>query len=114
MNAFTPTESLSAAVVDEKLFTGFQLTDTLVIDLYGSLPDLSAHPDDEQGGYIVSGVTVSGHMADISELFTGSQLDAMGKWLDYKDSPSATLRSVAETKKYEAMRPPYERNRGLN
>ena len=114
MNAFTPTESLSAAVVDEKLFTGFQLTDTLVIDLYGSLPDLSADPDDEDGGYIVAGVTVSGHMADISELFTGAQLDAMGVWLDYKDSPNASHRRIAEVNRIQATRPPYDRNRGLN
>ncbi len=110
MNART--ESLSAAVTDELLFSGFQMTDTLVLDLYGSLPDLLAETE-EDGGYIVSGVTVSGSKVDICELFTGAQLDAMSVWLDYKDSANDTHRRIAERNRLEATRPPYSRNRGL-
>lgn len=108
MNART--DSLSAAVVDPRIATAVQFTDTLVLDLYGSLPE--GDPEDG-GGYIVSGVSVSGCAADISELFTKTQLDSFATWLDYKDSSSDALRRVADRALTEATRPPFERNRCL-
>lgn len=94
------------AVTGELLHAGWQHTDTLQLDLYGSKPT----GDD---GYQVESVTVHGHHVDICELFTGRQLELMGEYLDFKDDTNPNLRAVADRKRSEAMRPPYDRNRGL-
>jgi hypothetical protein len=107
MNNVTEQQHLSAPVVDELLESGVQMTDTLLIDLYGSGPD-------GEDGHLVSGITVSGSKVDISELFTGAQLDNFSRWLDYKDSTSESLRRVSARELCEATRPPYDRNRGLS
>lgn len=78
------------------LFAGFQLTDTLQIDLYGD--------HSEEGGYSVESVTVAGHNVDIVELISGRQLIKMGEWLDHKDAMTPTGKSVARNAMHEAMR----------
>lgn len=102
MNHATATRHLlpvAALVQGALLFSGFQLTDVLLVDLYGSRPTA----DD---GHIVEGVTLTGDKRDIGELLSKAQLDDMGQWLDFKDDTNPTLRSYAATKKHTAMRGP--------
>jgi hypothetical protein len=79
------------------LFAGFQMTDTLQVDLYGERP---THDE----GHVVQGVTVAGHGIDISELISGRQLDKLGEWLDHKDVMGELPQRVAANAKHEAMR----------
>lgn len=78
------------------LFAGFQMTDTLQIDLYGD--------HSEEGGYSVESVTVAGHNVDIVELFSGRQLEKMGEWLDHKDVMGELPQRIAANAKHEAVR----------
>lgn len=100
-NATAPPHLLSAAVLVQGvlLHSGFQLTDTIMVDLYGSLPD-------EGDGHIVEGVTLMGDKRDIGELLSKAQLDEMGQWLDFKDDTRPALRAHAERAKHTAMRGP--------
>jgi hypothetical protein len=100
MNARTAPHIFSAPVTGTLLYAGFQQTDTLQLDLYGEEPD-------EEGGYTVTGVTVSGHNVDISELFSADQLNDMSEWLQFKDDTNPTLRDHAMGAKHRAMRGPY-------
>lgn len=98
MNAPANQAYFQPKVQGELLFSGFQLTDTLMVDLYGSLPT-------EDDGYIVEGVALAGQQIDIAVLLRAEQLDDMGQWLDFKDDTNPTLRRVAEQKKHAVMRP---------
>ena len=79
------------------LYSGFQMTDTLQVDLYGDLPD-------QDDGYTVQSVTVRGHCIDISGLISGHALEKMGEWLDFKDDTNPNRRAWAMNAKHEAMR----------
>lgn len=103
MNARTTPAHLAPAVTGVLLFSGWFQTDTLQLDLYGSLPD-----EDEEN-YTVESVTVHGHTVDIVELFTGTQLRAMGAYLAFKDDTNPTLRRHADDKRYEAQQGPWEK-----
>lgn len=105
MNAPVHAAHLTTHLSGELLLSGWQHTDTLQLDLYGSLPT-------EDDGYIVESITVHGHHVDITELFTASQLEHMGKHLDFKDDTNPTLRRVAEHAKFQAVQGPWEKNRG--
>lgn len=83
----------------ELLYSGFQMTDTLQVDLYGERPD-------QDDGYTVNSVTVAGHNVDISELISGRSLEKMGEWLDFKDDVRGMGREIAARAKHEAMRLP--------
>lgn len=85
------------APTGELLFSGFQLTDTLQVDLYGELPD-------GDGGFVVESVTVAGHNVDISGIISGHQLEKMGEWLDFKDDMRPVGKSIAASAKHEAVR----------
>lgn len=100
-NATAPRHLLPAAALVQGalLFSGFELTETLLVDLYGSRPTA-------EDGHIVEGVTLTGDKRDITELISRSQLGDMGQWLDFKDDTNPTLRSYAATKKHTAMRGP--------
>ena len=100
MNArINPTISQPTEVTGSLLYTGYQLTDTLQVDLYGSESDA----DDELE---VTGVTLTGHKTDITELFSGHQLHAMGQWVQFKDDTNPTLRAVADRARYDIARLP--------
>ena len=100
MNArINPTISQPTEVTGELLYTGYQLTDTLQVDLYGA----EADADNELE---VIGVTVTGSKTDITELFSGHQLHAMGQWIQFKDDTNPTLRAHADRAKHNACRLP--------
>lgn len=86
-------------VTGDLLFAGFQMTDTLQLDLYGYKPT-------GECGYEVTGVSVStdANHTDISELLSAKQLDAMGEWLDHKDVMGGTAQRIAANAKHEAVR----------
>lgn len=86
-------------VTGDLLFAGFQMTDTLQVDLYGDLPNCEV-------GYEVTGVCVSTdqNRTNIVELFSGKQLDAMGEWLDHKDVMGELPQRIAANAKHEAVR----------
>lgn len=106
MNAFTAPANLTDTC--ELIGRSFQHTDTLFLDLYGSLPD-----EDEEHYIVehvyVAGTTVRTEANDLVELFTGKQLRAMGEYLTFKDDTNPTLRRHAADKKYEAVQGPFER-----
>lgn len=89
--------SFGAAPTGELLFAGFQMTDTLQVDLYGERPT-----SDE--GHVVQSVTVAGHNVDISELLSARQLGKMDEWLDHKDAMGELSQRIAANAKHEAMR----------
>lgn len=82
------------------LCSDWQHTDTLQLCLYGELPT-------EDDGYTVTGVTVPGSFINIIDLFTGTQLEKMGEWLDHKDVMGEQPQRIAMHAKHEAMRGPY-------
>lgn len=86
-----------AAPQGELLFSGFQITDTLQVDLYGDRCGFD-------GGFCVESVTVTGHNVDISELISGRQLEKMGEWLDHKDRMDGLGKGIAASAKHEAVR----------
>ena len=102
MNASTKAAYLAPAVTGVLLFSGWFHTDTLQLDLYGSLPT-------EDDGYTVESVTVHGHTVDIVELFTASQIRNMGEYLDFKDDTNPTLRRHAADKRHDAIQGPFEK-----
>lgn len=106
MNALTSPSYFHAEVKGELLYSGWQHTDHLQLDLYGTKPT-----DDD--GYVVETVTVHGHDVPITELFTGSQLVDMAEWLQFKDDTNPTLRRHAVDKKHAATQGPWEKNRGM-
>lgn len=85
MNARTnPTISQPTEVTGDLLYTGFQLTDTLQVDLYGS------ETSGEDGGIEVFGVALTGDVnhTNITELFSASKLADFGTWIQFKDDTS--------------------------
>jgi hypothetical protein len=96
MNARTSPAQLQAPVRGALLYKSFSITDTLQVDLYGSV--------DSEDGNLVEGVAVSGTLVDISALISGDQLAAMGEWLDLKDNPDNSFSASRALSK--AMRCP--------
>lgn len=103
MNARTFPSCIGNPVTGELLFAGWQHTDTLQLDLYGSKPTA----DD---GFQVESVTVAGGMVDICELFTGTQLEKMGEWLDYQHQMGDLPQRIAASAKRAATQGPWERS----
>ncbi len=102
MNARTnPTISQPTEVTGELLYTGYDLTDTLQVDLYGCEAD-------EDGDIEVVGVALTGDVnrTDITELFSGHQLMAMGKWIQFKDDTRPAMREAADRARYDIARLP--------
>ena len=100
MNA--PTDARYLAPATKLLFSRWQQTDELQLDLHGFAPT-------KDDGHEVTKVTLVGDDRNISELFTPTQLEKMGEWLDLKDDVRPALRAAAERSKQVAMRQPYER-----
>lgn len=105
MNArFLPPVAPAATLI----CSGWQHTDTLRLDLYGSLPD-----EDEENYTVehvyVAGTTERTEENDLVELFTGTQLRAMGACLAFKDDTNPTLRRHAADCKHTAMQGPWEK-----
>lgn len=107
MNAPTYSSNLTSKLPGVLLLAGWQQTDNLQLDLYGSRPTA----DD---GFIVESITTHGGNVDISELFTGTQLEKMGEYLDFQNDMRPVGRRIAERAKHDAMQGPWEKNRGLN
>jgi hypothetical protein len=85
MNArINPTISQPTEVTGDLLYTGYQLTDTLQIDLYGD------ETGGEDGEIEVYGVALTGDVnrTDITELFSASKLADFGTWIQFKDDTS--------------------------
>lgn len=100
MNArINPTISQPTEVTGALLYTGYDLTDTLQIDLYG-------HEADEDDDIEVTGVTLTGSKTDITDLFSGHQLMAMGKWIQFKDDTRPAMREAADRARYDIARLP--------
>ncbi len=82
MNArINPTISQPTEVTGALLYTGYQLTDTLQIDLYGNEAD-------EENEIEVTDVTLTGNKTDITEFFSASKLADFGTWIQFKDDTS--------------------------
>lgn len=79
-----PSITAPVAVTGNLLYTGYQLTDTLQIDLYGD------ETGGEDGGIEVFGVALTGdaNRTDITELFSASKLADFGTWIQFKDDTS--------------------------
>ncbi|RSZ60014.1 hypothetical protein HF313_14975 [Massilia atriviolacea] len=107
MNAPIYSSNLTSQLPGVLLLAGWQQTDTLQLDLYGSRPTA----DD---GHIVEAITAHGCTANIIELFTGTQLEKMGEYLDFEHDMCPVGKSIAARAKHEAMQGPWEKNRGLN
>lgn len=98
MNARTGPQYLQPSVSGESLYSHYQHSDVLQLDLYGYR---------DEGGHHVESVALSGTTIEIAELFSGKQLENMGLWLDFKDDVRPTLREYANRVKHDAMRGPY-------
>lgn len=94
-----PSITAPAAVTGDLLYTGYWITDTLQIDLYGCEADAD---DDIE----VTGVTLTGSRTDITELFSGRQLLALGSWIQFKDDTRPAMREAAIRAQYDAARLP--------
>lgn len=100
MNArINPTISQPTEVTGDLLYTGYQLTDTLQIDLYGDEANEDSDID-------VTGVTLTGSKTDITELFSAHQLYSMGKWVQFKDDTRPAMRAAALQARNDAARLP--------
>ncbi len=100
MNARTnPSITAPVAVTGGKLYTGYQLTDTLQVDLYGDEANEDSDID-------VTGVTLTGSTTDITVLFSAHQLYSMGKWVQFKDDTRPAMREAAVRAQYDAARLP--------
>lgn len=70
------------------LYVGYELSDNLLIDLYGE-------PASEDGGYEVTGATLKGSKIDLAYFFSRDQLNQLSDWLDRHMKPG-TLEVLAE------------------
>lgn len=87
------------AVTGDLLYTGYDLTDTLQIDLYG-------YEANEDSDIDVTGVTLTGSKTDITELFSAHQLYSMGCWVQFKDDTRPAMKALAERAQHDAARLP--------
>lgn len=86
-------------VIGSLLYTGYQLTDDLQVDLYG-------HEADQDSGIEVTGVTLTGQRTDITALFSVHCLHSMSTWIQFKDDTNPVLREHALRARYDAARLP--------
>jgi hypothetical protein len=64
----------SAKAIGDLLYSGYQFSDCLYLDLYGSRSDT--------GGYCVETASVCGTMTSLHDLLTADELNKMSDWLD--------------------------------
>lgn len=82
MNAITPTRYLQPqSNLGTLLFTGYEITDGLYVDLYGQAPD------DNDEYFSVEAVAIGA--VDITGLISARKLELLGIWLDTKDNTCA-------------------------
>lgn len=91
MNARVPPTALASAGVT-LLATNFAYDADVKLDLYGT-------SDDE--GHWVKRVHIAGTTQNVTSLLRFKQLEAMGKWLDLKDSTWPVHREWAERHRRE-------------
>lgn len=94
-----PSITSPVAVTGDLLYTGYQLTDTLQVDLYG-------YEATEDSDIDVTGVTLTGSKTDITELFSAHQLYSMGKWVQFKDDTRPSMKQAALQARHDAARLP--------
>lgn len=94
-----PSITAPVAVTGDLLYTGYQLTDTLQVDLYGDEANEDSDID-------VTGVTLTGSKTDITELFSAHQLYSLGRWVQFKDDTNPSKRDLANQARNEAARLP--------